>query len=658
MLDECNEFHKRATDEARSLQPLAFFKPSYDQAILLNAWMYGIAFLCVYSANRIGKTTAMIINILLWILPVPHTYRIFAPYRVGDKQLDPENQSNPRKGQLVQVFPRPDISALKKIKDALARKPAHLAPPNPRKPHYDPDNQAILQWLQTQVPEAYVPADTTPNSPRARAPWNTSGVIWFGAPDQEHHEKVMLPLWKQYLPSPSVKRYVTSERTIVIETQSTHPSQQQNTWELLGKSYESKDTKWSSGAVDIIMLTEGVTPATLKEVKMRFKDPGIGSHDYTPYLPANSGPAAALAQKIAKGKEILPLSYFVFTELSVYDAPSHIISKDKKDGLIASYQNDPEGQARLEGKFYASSMLILGNLNKDTCCLPWSRDELFQRYPTAQLYRGIDPGLDHPTACAWAALLPTGQLVFYRFMSEPRLTISQRAKRIIELSGNTRSRVRYGKGDQDHYWIETHNKPESEIYSATYIDYHIFKEDETTGQPYSLNYVTEGLPIIESHHIKPEQRVQLLDGMLAPSPFMPHLLTNKPPGPKVYFLINEPGVAAALAIWDELYWERLLAGPDKGQPKDSIPSHGDDELDAATYISCAPIRWTGHRPHARLPQDSEPEEELIHAARMLSKRRPGSPPMPKPQFATNAKQSNRQLSYFGAPPEESEDEDY
>lgn len=432
-----------------------------------------------------------------------------------------------------------------------------------------------------------------------------------------------MPLFKQYIPAPTLERYTPSEREITLKI--TNKEGRMTCWEMVGKSYESKDTKWASGAVDAIFLTEGVKQDTFKEIKLRFKDPGIGSHDFTPYLPSNSGAASALAQRIAKGTEPLPLKHFTFTKFTVYDAPTHIITDDKRKGLIESFENDPEGVARLSGEFYSSSALILEHLSRDIHLLPWKKKELFQRYPTARLYRGLDPGLDHPCVCVWGALLPTNQWVIYRIFSERGLNIGERVKKIISLSNNSQKKVRFGQSSSDFYQVECHDQPNSELIIATITDFHTFKKDEVTGQSFSLNYLSKGLNIIESSHTRPEERAMQLDDMLAPNQFTPHPITNIPPGPRVLFLKNEPGIMAAFLKWEELYWDRKKSGPNRGLPNDKIPEHGDDELDGVCYLTGSNYRWTSNPPSARLVDDSEPEEHLIEESLLLQAHQKYSP---------------------------------
>lgn len=676
LLNDVKQIQKEAQQVARRLDPLAFAKPSYEQALVLNCWLYGIQWIGIYTANRMGKTAVAVWNFLLWILPNNPKWRIFRKYVVGalDQSYpdDPkEDPNNPNLGKIVHVLQRPPIATLALINKAIKRLPLSIPSPDPLKQYYNPANQPFLQWLQKEVPAAFKRAYPNP-------PWNKSGTLWFGGPDHDHFEQIIMPIWKEWTPESYLTRYVVTNRSITIEVpticpafisaqsskvQSIPPSVQIgqhvvadaariNKWEFVGKSFDAKTEKWSSGAVDAILITEGMPWDKWKEIKARFKDPAIGSHDFTPFEPTNSGASASLASKILKGIEPVPLPSFVFTGWSVHTAPRHIISQQKYEGLVNSYKDDPEGQARLEGKFYSSSALVLSNFNRELHLLDWSIQQLFQRYPNAQLFRGIDPGLDHPTACAWGALLPTNQWVIYRILCQAGLSISARCKLIIELSNNKQEQVRWGPRKEDFYLQETHPHPNSEVFIANPIDYHVFKEDETTGQSYSLNYLLNGLAITESVHTGPEERAQKLDDLLQPSQFSPHLLTNTPPGPRIYFLKNSPGVMAAALRWEEFYWDRKRSGDDKGSPKDKVPVHGDDELDAVCYLTSSLYRWTSFRPAARLPRDSEPEPRLIRAAQ-ANQTKPRS-------FATIAKAdrsgnlASQKISYFGQSPQDAE----
>lgn len=650
LLSEVKEKQRLAEEEAAHLEPLKYFQPSYEQALILNCWLYGIAFTAVYSANRVGKTTAMIINFLLWILPNPPDWLIFKSYIVageGDIQAIP-NATNPHKGSRVQVLRRPDMGTFQLIQKLAKKRPLSIAAPDPTKQFYTPQNQPFLHWMQKQLHHHLRLAPTFPasyslRSPYPAPPWNKNGTIWYGGPDHDHFKNIIMPLWRQYTPPRIIDADVESTKTFTFIITQPESTVRKTEWQWIGKSFESKTEKWASGAVDAILITEGLPPDKWTEIKARFKDPSIGSHDFTPDEPANVGAATAFAQRMQKGTIPRPLPTFVFTNFSVYAAPRQVMSEEKQKQLIESYQGTPEAASRLEGKFYTTSALVLSNLDRNLHLLPLTAAELLQRFPTAQLYRGIDPGLDHPTSCAWGALLPTNQWVIYRLFCEAGLSISERARKIVTLSNNTLHKRKWGNRPEDFYLEETHTNPNSEIITSTVCDYHTFKIDETTGQSYSLNYIVAGLTISESVHTGPELRATQLDDLLLPNPFIPSLTTNVPPGPRVYFLKNEPGIMAAFLKWEEFYWDRKRSGDDKGNPKDKVPVHGDDELDAVCYLTSSPFRWTNYRPSARLPNDSEMEERMIQASQSVSNARSA-----QSGFALNAK-PNTLPSLQGAP---------
>lgn len=611
LFDRTNGQRQKMLQAAKKLDPLRFTKVSYEQSLVLNSWIWGITFPMQFTSNRIGKTAVDIISAYLWVFPNNPNWRIFKPY-------------TDHLGRKVEVFPRPPILHIKRIQRILSdhkKFPAELQLPDPSKPHYDDNNQKVLQWLQNTLPiDTYLSAYPDPS-------FNYGGTIWFCCQDNKKLKSDFFPELKRWLPSKSVLRFAPHDNEIVFETSPKHPK---TVWQIIGKSYESEDDSFASGAVDIILLTEGVPPSKFKEVKLRFKDPGIGAWDYTPHEAINQGKRSKLAWDIYHGRVESPLRKHVFTKFSVRLAPDFIVPTDKRNDLIRTFENDPEGKARIDGEFYSSSGLVLSHLSRDIHLLSWSRAELFQRFPNARFIRGLDPGFDHPTACCWAALLPSNVYVVYRMLSERGLTISQRCERIVNLSGNKREFIPFRgnlnaprgnegnnpysfRKERNGYWVETHPSPKSEIVTCTFTDYHLFKTDESTGRPYVTNYMQNGLILRESIHDSPEQRCQRLDDMLGPNEYIPHLQTNQPPAPQVYFLKNEPGIMSAFLLWEEYFWDRFKSGDKRGEPKDKVPDIQDDELDAVCYAVLSPIRWTSSAPRARLISGSEidPEYENI-----------------------------------------------
>lgn len=603
LLEWCETKYNETADFLREQHPIAYFKPGYEQSLMLNCWWCGYDFPICFSANRIGKTAGFVINGQLWLLPNNPEWIMFTPYQVGtesdlDKYGNRENIGNPNTGKWVHVLQRPTLLSIQKLQAFLLENPDLVG--DPYLPYNDEPsgNARKFATLQKAVPEAFTPCFPC-------APQQEGGTVWLGAPDNAYHKEIVMPLWKQFLPKDCILHWSESDNDLgftITSKSSTNPKP--TVIQFHCKSYESKDTKWSGIAVLGIILTEGLEPSTLDEIKQRIKAGGFASWDYTPYEAANVGKKTALAQKVYEGKEEMPLKRFCFVGFEVENAPDHIIPQTKKHDLVRMWSGKAQGRARLKGLFFSTSPKILSKLDRPFHCLTWSKDELFERFRNLHLFRSIDPGYDHPTACCWAALNSQNVQFIYRFYSESGRTITERCKDIIRMSNNARFKEHWG-GPAEFNWRECHPRPDSELYTATIADYHTFKADETTGQSLSLRYITEGVPIIPSVTVPPKDRAQKVDNNLDVFDFLRHPVTGKTPGSKLYFLINEPGVGDALEKMEELYWERYKTGDRKGLPKDEVPKDDDDELDALGQIVCAPFIWHTGTPDRVLPPNTE-----------------------------------------------------
>lgn len=579
--------------------PIAYFKPSFEQSLLLNAWWCGYDFPVCFAANRIGKTAAFVINALLWIFPNNPAWECFAPSLSPSLSDDPDKpwHRNPHQqrnlyidihGREVQILPRPPIKSLDILKDILKRHP-HLQG-NPLHSHLDipSGNKAKFASLQQLFPVQTFAAWPSP-------PVTEDGTIWLGAPDFEYHKTIVLKEWKRWTPKSAITKWSLTDLAFDITTQSSTNPRTTN-WEILTKSYDSEDTKWSGAAVHAIILTEGLSETIFNEVRQRIKANGFGSWDYTPYESRNAGQKTALAFKVFRGEEQLPLSAFIFTKFSARNAPSHVLPTAKRQDLIRMWDGKKEGAARLDGDFYSTSPLVLSKLDRTFHTVPWTKEELFKRFPSGQIYRGFDPGYDHPTACAWGLLTPSNKWFIFRIYSARQRTISERCEDVIILSGNKRIKIKQQNKHAPPLFKEVHPFPHSEPVLLTAADYHLFKTDEQSGNPYVLNYQREGLILTESTHMRPRDRAVELDRKLTRSNFLTHPTTGKCPGAEVFFLLNETGVDDALHKLESLFWERLQGGAHKGEAKDEVPLHGDDELDAICYITCGGYIHTNYQP--------------------------------------------------------------
>lgn len=589
LFKQAKKYYDSTLQSVREADPHAFAYCSYEQALLLNCWVWGINFPICFSANRIGKTWAFVFNGILWIYPNNPSFRCFQPYQ------DLYNRT-------VYLLPRPALPARLEIQAALRVHPELMG--DPYKQPYDKEsgNAEKFASLRKHLPRAYQSVYPYP-------PISTGGQIWLGAPDNDFHKHIIMRRWRALLPKPLLKDS-EADRTFIISTAST-TNPKTTAHEIICKSYESEDTKWSGDAVHGIILTEGFTKEILDEVKNRVTNEAFMSWDYTPAEARNVGKKVHLAYQVYKRKEELPLSSYSFVKFSVRNSPDFIIPKEKKADMIRMWEGTKEGVSRLDGDFFSSSGLILDSLDRDFHCLPWTLQQLIMEVPNGRFFRGIDPGRDHPTTCVWGYLSPNNVWYIYRVYSKRGTTIAERCKDIISLSGNLQER------GERNLTREVHPNDNPEVFTANPTDYHIFKADEVTGQSFALNYYNEGLIINESTHMKPEERAVKANTLLNPRshPYLAHPLTNRPPGARIYFLINGIGVAAMLDKFDQLFWDRYKAGDLRGEPKDKVPIHGDDELDGMCYLTCSPYVWTSHEPKRHPPQDQFDPYANIKSAR-------------------------------------------
>lgn len=543
-------------EQSKADNPLAWFQPSYEQTLKLNAWIYGIDYVVDFDANRIGKTAGGVVNGLLWCLPNDDQWIMFSEY-------------TDHLGRTFRTIPRPPITAMRSIRAAL--KEAGLQG-DPRLPIDDPNNLECYKIVQKLLA-----AQSPKPSPSRR-------TIWVGGPDNEWNAKNIVAEWKKWTPKHNVKSSSDYNHEMVL----TYPQPMNKVYPegeviILFKSYDSEDTKWSGGAVDGIMMSEGIPNTIFNEIRQRYKYPAFASWDYTPYEPRNTGGKSKLAHDVFKGKEPLPLCPYVYSGFGIESCPEYIMDAEKRADLIKNWKGKPEGDARIKGIFYSSSPVVLKNYDPTIHALHLSFIELRARYAPRPLilFRGVDPGWGHVTSCAWMALAPDNTRYIYRVYAESQRSIEERCTDIINLSGN--KRVQHPKSPL--IFQERVEKAENAI-RISFIDYHTFKTDEITKRSYAYNYIQNGLIVRPSVTFGPKERAMLLNDMMLPQAHLPHPTTNKPPGSKIYFLVDEPGVAAALQKMENVFYQTFDKGEKRGLTKEAIQDYDDDELDAVCYVTC------------------------------------------------------------------------
>jgi hypothetical protein len=550
---------KQAEDQNR----LAWVQPSYEQSLKLNCWIWGIDYVVDFDANRIGKTAGGVLNCLLWELPNDEQWVIF-------------HWHTDHLGRRFKVLRRPPISAVREIRKFIVSAKLSF---DPRLPFDHAENidayNKIAVWINEQVKKKSFP-------PVAR-----KRMIWAGGPDKDWITKeVLMPEFIKWCPKNVVKVVSQYDCRMVLEF--FDEKQKKHEVTILFKSYDSDDTKWSGGAVDAILLSEGVPRDVFNEVRQRYKYPAYGSWDYTPYEPRNTMGKSALAHSVYKDPSKLPLTPYVFSGFGIVDAPSYILADDKRADLIKNWEGDPQGDARIRGLFYSSSPVVLKHYDPQVHALQMSFEALKAMWAPKPLilFRGVDPGWGHVTACAWMALCPDNSKVIYKFYSKSQRSIEERCQDIIEMSGN--QRLAHPK--HANLWKEEARR-ENAI-KVTFIDHHTFKTDEVTKRPFAYNYINNGLLVRPSVTVGPKERATLFNGLLQPQKYLPHPESRKPPGSRVYFLINEPGVAEAVNRMTNLFWLTFEKGEKRGLTKDTVQDYNDDELDAACYVACPTLIYS------------------------------------------------------------------
>lgn len=568
-------------DEAHDANRLAFARLSYVQCLKLNSWWTGTNIILDFDANRVGKTAACVFNALLWMFPNDQLHTIFKPYQ--DEFQRP-----------IHLLPRPPLRNIRLIRHLLQDdiRPKNIPRPSPLLPFCDIANTPAFNYLQSHPLRPLQPAFPFPPVYPQSAYEPATYSLWVGVPMDDFYEDTIHPEWIKWLPASSILRDVVYQMQLDIEV---HTPLRTIKWRILGKSYEAKKEKWAGKAVTAIILTEGVPQDKLNEVKQRFTEHCFGSWDYTPYEDKQIRSSSAIAYKFFKGEDHLPGQSITFTGFGIHKTPTFILPKAKREEMIQAWEGKPEGEARIHGNFYSATLLVLTHLDPALHCLPWTTKELFERYPNHLLFRSIDPGRNHPTACTWALLTPSNEWFIYRAYCKSGTTISERCEDIIRLSGN--ERIEKNSADLPHDERPANREKvfaESQIserYTLTWMDYHAFITDEETGRPYILKYINEGIIPTKSITLGPEDRAGDVNDILKPRIHHPHPLTNLPPGSGVYFLINETGVSQLYQSLENLHWGVFQGGERKGQPKDQIQQLGDDPFDSFSYIVDSPIKF-------------------------------------------------------------------
>jgi hypothetical protein len=522
--------------------PIAFFEPSFEQAQCMNAWHpdyephsapEGYSVFGNMGTVRGGKTWGVVASTILWIVPNDPDWPCFRP-RV----------------------------------DFLGREVRLL-----RRFHWDTWNRS--GHMRRTYPDGEPPKDGC--------------EIWQGVPDELHWSQKIEKVFKALMPMKWVadgpdgsKQWMRADK--FFRTAFGHT--------VTAKLYGSDMQAWSGDEVWLVNLDEGPPRDKLDEVIYRAR---YISWSYTPREARNVGDRSKLAFDCYKGTyRMRGRRKFIFPKMSEID-PRIMSEDDKRERIAIGEAHGIKGKAAIEGGFFESSPVVFSNFKRELNVLPIGGQEFLKLFPDANLVRGIDEGTAHPTTCCWMAVLRTGEYVIYREFSEANLSISQRCVKIIDLSRNTREVVVW---NQDPGRMRYREVMTTERYRRTFIDSKIFRRDATSidlQDDWTENYRRAGLSVEKATNLPPRRRCDEMNDLFLADHTRRHVLrgtTHKgaPPehGAKLYVTNDCVGLIERL---ENYLYEQVKTGANAGDFTGEPGKQDDDEIDSATYVACAKLRW-------------------------------------------------------------------
>lgn len=583
MVEWIQEAQTRLIAIAESECPIAFFKPSWEQAQFLNAWHPdfephiapdGYRSLCNYTTNRGGKTTGMVIFLLLWLIPNDPAWLMFQEHE------DVEGKKHGCDRGPYRVLPRPEWE----------------------------------RWRRTG--KMYYDATQAPKGPCE---------IWCGIEDDSSwNDKVGKEILK-WLPRSEIKRrddgglgVFKQERRIELRNGTT----------ISGKTYNSDIQSWAGKAVWAIAMDEGFPRDKYDEATLRVQDGGYWLHAYTAAEARNTGQRAKVAHDCYKGHLKLIGKAKFFTGFRMDMIPEWIMPAGKKaDDLERLAKQGEMGRVRMGIiPFFESSPLVFNNFDRSRNLLEIDgsdvllaiKGENVERWKTdlghtqaqrlqgllyrANIVRGGDEGMASPSACQWCAILQTGEYVYFKGWEQAGLSVSQRCEAIVDLSGNKRELVKWDADEHRRTYKEKHVGMKIR---RTFFDSKIFKRNqEDPMDSWATTYWRAGLKIERASTIGPAARCDTLNDMLRADPTRQHLIRASDSGPRAYITRDNVKLIERM---ENFLFEQFTTGSRAGEFTGQTERKDDHTTDCAGYIAASKLRW------------ANTEEQIIPPPRPVNK---------------------------------------
>lgn len=578
LLDRIDVLERQLIETSKSDCPIAFLIPTYEQAQMMNAWSpefepdaapLGYQSVVNFGGKRSNKTFGVQMNTVLWMIPNQADWPIFQ-----------EHEDWKGRGK-YRVF---------------------------RKPIWD------IWYRQKRM----VYSDDEP--PLA------GKNIWHGCPDDDHWKNKLDRTYRRIMPMKWIKKVGKEYKWNISEKYF------ETIWDtrLSGKLYGSDIQAWSGEEVILLNLDEGVPSDKLDEAVMRSR---YIQWAYTPQEAANVAERAAIAREVYYGERNL-VGQIKILKSKTLDTPDYIMDQTMKDIRAANAAKMGElGRISLEGGFFDSSPTVFSNFKRERHVLPITAHEVLDAiegkpvagkpwltvFRDANIIRGFDEGLAHPTGALWSAIVESGEYVVFKEYLESDKSISERAEKIVAMSGNEREPVLHTVDKVTEEALEMaaqfapellkdrqreeatgqrirryREKMKGMFIRKTFADSKIFRRDpQHPMDSWVDNYARAGLKLERATNALPEARCDFVNGMFRADMTRQHLCPDmrtpeNPYGYKLYVTMDCP---LTIKVLERYLWEQFTTGPRKGEPSGKPDRRADEIPDCLGYVCGSKLKW-------------------------------------------------------------------
>lgn len=407
--------------------------------------------------------------------------------------------------------------------------------------------------------------------------WQGERVGIIAGSSLDHIENVLLPMYQALIPPGSVKQWFSkTNKKIEIHGKS----------KFIIRTYEQDINEWKSGTSQMSHLDEEPFRDKFEETLERSKTVG-GKIIITVAL--DDADLSWLPEACMNPMKYFGTDSFLHFKMGVEDVPNEIYPQIEKESTYRKYDDTPMRMAVRKGEWGYSSGRWWKNYD--------AKKHLVDPFPIPKhwlRWRACDAGFAAPTACAWCAMHPNGDIFIYREYYQKDRVIEERCKDIIELSGNLRQK----EGDM---WIEVQN---NERYVMTLLDYHEFKRDQVSGDSTDTYYIQSGLIVCESTTLGQDARREAVNQWLNVDLKKNHFITHEPGAPSIYIFNTCTNL-----IYEASTKSVKKESSDRSSISErKIVNRGDHLLDCIEYL-CVELKYwrDGHMNEKKKSRWDDPE---------------------------------------------------